>query len=144
MKQKLIPGVISGLIIGIIGAMLWAVITVAAEYQIGYMSIAIGIVVGWTIRIFGNGTDQIFGFWGAAISLFSILLGNFLSIIGFIANFAGLGYIETLSLVDYREVLKLTKESFQPIDFLFYGLAIFAGYMFSFRKITEKKITELE
>lgn len=143
MEQKLIPGIVTGLIVGIIGAVLWGVITVATGFQIGYMALAIGAGVGLTIRKFGNGIDSIFGFWGAGIALFSVLLGNFLSIIGFIANSEGLGYIETLFRFDYSYLPAVLGETFSIIDLVFYGIAIFEGYKFSFRLITEKRIMEL-
>jgi len=143
MEQNLVSGILSGLIVGILGAILWGIITVATGFQIGYMAIAIGAGVGLAIRKLGNGIDNIFGFWGAGISLFSVLLGNFLSIIGFIANAEGLGYFETLTLLDYNYVPELLAETFSIIDLVFYGIAIYEGYRFSFRLITEKSIQEI-
>ena len=144
LEQRLIPGIISGLIVGILGAILWGVITIATNFQIGYMAIAIGAGVGLTIRKFGNGIDLIFGIWGAIVSLFSVLLGNILSIIGFIANSEGLGYMETLIIFDYSYLPEIMAETFSIIDLLFYGIALFEGYKFSFRLITEKTISELK
>ena len=140
MEQNLMSGIVSGLIVGIAGAILWGIITVVTGFQIGYMALAIGAGVGFTIRKFGNGIDHFFGYWGAGISLFSVLLGNFLSIIGFIANSEGLGYFETLFVFDYNYLPQVMKETFGLIDLLFYGIAMFEGYKFSFRKITEQKI----
>ena len=143
MEQRIISGILSGIIVGVFGAILWGIITVVTGFQIGYMAIAIGAGVGMTIRKFGNGIDPIFGYWGAGISLFSVLLGNFLSIIGFIANSEGLGYFETLLLFDYNYLPQVMGATFGIIDLVFYGIAIFEGYTFSFRKITEKIIIEL-
>jgi hypothetical protein len=143
-EQKLMRGILSGLIVGIIGAILWGMITVAVKFQIGYMALAIGGIVGLTIGKFGNGIDPIFGFWGAGIALFSVILGNFLSIIGFIATSEGLGYVETLLLFNYRYLPQVMGEAFSAIDLLFYGIAVFEGYKLSFRKFTEKKIMELK
>lgn len=143
MEQRPIPGFVAGLAAGIIGAVLWGVITVVTGYQIGYMALAIGAVVGLAIRKFGNGIDAAFGVMGGAIALFSVLLGNFLSIIGFIANAEGLGYIETLLLFNYSYLPDIMMETFSVIDLLFYGIAIYEGYKFSFRVISEKKILEL-
>ena len=143
MEQKLLPGVVAGLIVGLIGAVIWGVITVATGYQIGYMAIAIGAGVGITIRKFGNGVESVFGYWGAGISLLSCILGNFFSIIGFIANEGGLGYLETLAIFDYSLLPDIMAETFSLIDLLFYGFAIYEGYKFSFRVITEQNIMEL-
>ena len=144
LEQRLLPGVISGLVIGLLGAILWGVITVATGFQIGYMAIAIGAGVGLVVRKFGNGIDPIFGFWGAGISLFSVLFGNFLSIIGFIANSEGLGYLETLTRFDYSFLPALMSETFSIIDLVFYGIALYEGYKFSFRVITRKTLFELK
>lgn len=143
MEQKLIPGILSGLVVGLLGAILWGIITVSTGYQIGYMAIAIGAGIGFTIRKMGNGIDNIFGFCGAGISLLSVLLGNFLSIIGFIANAEGLGYIETLLRFDFAYLPTIMADAFSTMDFLFYGFAIFEGYKFSFRVITEKSLQEI-
>lgn len=142
-EQKLVPGVIAGVIVGILGAILWAMITVATEYQIGYMALAIGAGVGLAIRNVGNGIDPIFGYWGAGIALFSVLLGNCLGIIGFVANIEGLDYMEALVRFDYSYLPELLGETFGVIDLVFYGIAIYEGYKFSFRVITEKDLMEL-
>lgn len=136
-EQQLPLGLLAGLGAAVIGAVLWAAITVITEFQIGYMAVAIGFMVGYAIRYAGKGMDRIFGISGAALSLFGCLLGNFLSIIGFAANQYGLGYIETLGMVDLDKIPGLMLETFNPIDFLFYGIAIYEGYRFSFRVVSD-------
>ena len=144
MEQKLFTGIISGLIVGLIGAILWGLITVVTRFQIGYMAVAIGAGVGLTIRKTGNGIDPIFGYCGAVISLLSVLLGNFLSVVGFIANAQGLGYIEVLTRFNYSYLPEVMGETFSFIDILFYGLAVFEGYKFSFRLITAKALAGMK
>ncbi len=140
LEQRLIPGILAGIIVGFIGAIAWGALTVATNYQIGYMAVAIGAGVGFAIRKFGNGIEKIFGFWGAGIALLSVFIGNFLSIIGFIANEENLGYIETLVEFDYAYFPALMKATFRGMDLLFYGIAVYEGYHFSFRKITEEDL----
>ncbi len=143
-EQNYPKALITGLIVGIAGAILWATITVATEYQIGYMAIAIGAGVGLSMRYIGKGIDQIFGITGALIAIFSCLLGNFFSMIGFAANQEGLGYLEVLGLIDYSLVPSLMIEAFSPIDLFFYAIAAYEGYKFSFRAFTEKDLYNLE
>jgi hypothetical protein len=143
-EQNLSLGIISGIIVGLVGSLLWALITVVTEYQIGYMAVAIGIGVGFAIRTFGKGLTQVFGFWGAGISLISCLLGNVLSIFGFVANYAGVSYLEAFTTMDYAMIPEIMAESFSVMDLLFYGLAIYTGYRFSFRKITNEDIQQLQ
>jgi len=143
-EQELPKAILTGIIVGIIGALLWGTITVVTGYQIGYMAIAIGAAVGFSMRFVGKGIDQIFGISGGIIALLSCVLGNFFSIIGFIANAEGLGYFETLNLFDYSQLIPIMSETFSGMDLLFYGFVAYEGYKFSFRTFTEKDLYELE
>jgi hypothetical protein len=143
MEQNLTAGIVSGLVVGVIGAILWGVLTVLTGFQIGYMALAVGAGVGLVIRKFGNGVEPVFGYLGAGIALLSVIFGNFLSIIGFFANAEGLGYLETLFNFDYSYLPDLMAETFSLIDLLFYGMAVYEGYRFSFRLITQKSLQEL-
>ena len=143
-EQDYPKALITGLIVGILGAILWGVITVTTGYQIGYMAIAIGAGVGFSIRIAGKGIEQIFGLTGAIIAVFSCVLGNFFSIVGYIADLESLGYIETLELIDYSQLIPMMTETFSFMDLIFYGFAAYEGYKFAFRSFTEKEIYELE
>ena len=140
LEQNLPLGLIAGFLAAIIGAVLWGVITVTTEYQIGFMAIAVGAIVGVTIRNVGRGIDQVFGIWGGIISLFGVLLGNYFSIIGFTANYIGAGYFETMALLDIGTVIEVLVEDFDIMTILFLGFAVYEGYRFSFRKITGKDL----
>lgn len=141
-QQNLSGAIAAGIAGSVIGAVLWAAITVATQYQIGYMAIAVGFLVGFMVRYFGRGLDNIYGIIGAGFALLGCVLGNFFSIIGFVAASEGLGYMETLNLIDYSLVPQIMLESFNPMDILFYGFALYEGFRFSFRQITEEEIAE--
>lgn len=143
-EQNFTKALITGIVTGLIGALLWGAITVITEFQIGYMAIAIGAGVGFSMGYIGKGLDQIFGITGGIIALLSCLLGNFFSIIGFIANSQDLGFFEALLIFDYGQLIPIMSETFSPIDLLFYGIAAFAGYKYAFRKFTQEELMELE
>ncbi|WP_053992612.1 hypothetical protein [Mangrovimonas sp. TPBH4] len=143
-EQDYSKALVSGIIVGLIGAFLWGAITVSTGYQIGYMALAIGAGVGLSMRYTGKGIDKLFGITGGIIALLSCLLGNFLSIVGFLAEAENLGYMETLSLINYSELLPIMVETFSPIDLLFYAIAAAEGYKLSFRALTEKELHEIE
>lgn len=142
LEQNLPFAIISGIAAALVAAVLWAVVTVATQYQIGFMAIVVGLMVGYTIRYTGKGIDKTFGIIGAALALFGCVLGNFLSLIGFFANAEGLGYMEAMGMIDFALVPEIMIETFNPMDLLFYGLAVYEGYQFSFRKITEQEIVQ--
>ena len=132
-EQNLPLGILAGLGAAVIGAVVWAAITVATEYQIGYMAIAVGFIVGFAMRTLGKGVDQIYGIIGGVLALFGCVLGNFFSMIGFVAKSENLGYFDTFSMIDYSIVPSVMIDAFSPLDILFYGLAIYQGYKISFR-----------
>lgn len=142
LQQNLTFGLFAGLLAALVGAIAWAALTVATGYQIGYMAIAVGFIVGYSIKFAGRGVDKIYGIMGAVFALFGCLLGNFLSIIGFVANAEGVGFFQVLTLLDYSYLPEIMMETFSPIDLLFYGIALYEGYKFSFRNITEEELIE--
>ncbi len=139
-EQNLPLGMGAGFAAALAGGALWAFITVATGYQIGYMALAVGFMVGFAVRVAGKGFDQVFGFGGAALALLGCLLGNFFSIVGFVADAQGLGFFETLSVLDFSLIPEIMGESFDPMDLLFYGIAVYTGYQLSFRQVTEEEL----
>lgn len=141
-EQDLALGILGGLIGGGIGAILWSVITYATEYQIGWMAVGVGFLVGFGIKLLGKGIDKIFGIVGGVISLFSVLFGNFLVSLGFLAKALEIGYIDVIFGFNYSMAIELMVATFSPIDVLFYAIAVYEGYRFSFRKITRAELLD--
>lgn len=143
-EQNLPAAIFAGIFIGVLAAFGWAAITVITEFQIGLVAIAIGLAVGFGMRFFGKGIDQIFGISGGIIALISCILGNLFSILGFIAINEDLGFFETFINFDFSYSFELLAETASPMDLIFYGIAAFEGYKFSFRQFTSKELHDLE
>jgi hypothetical protein len=144
LEQNLPFAVIFGSVAAIVGAALWAAITVATEYQIGYMALGVGALVGVAVRFSGKGIDQVFGIVGAALSLAGCVFGNFLSIVGMIAKEYSLNFFDVFSNFQFNMITQVMTETFTPMDILFYGLAVYTGFKLSIRKITEKALMDMK
>lgn len=142
--QDFYYAIVGGLLAALIGAIIWAVVTVATQFQIGYMAIGVGLLVGLSVRFFGAGIDKKFGYLGAVLSLLGCLLGNLFSQVGFIAQEQSLGYFETLTYLNPGLIIDILVESFSPMDLLFYGIAVYEGYKFAFRKVSVEEIKKLQ
>lgn len=142
-QQDLVYAIIGGLAASMAGALLWAVITVATNYQIGYMALAVGLLVGFSVRFFGAGIDQVFGIVGAFFALLGCVLGNLLSQVGFIADAESLGYVDVLTFLNWDMIVAIFTESFSIMDLVFYGIAAYEGYKFAFRPIPEEQVNEI-
>ena len=145
-QQNLAAGFVGGLIAAVICAIIWAAITVATDMQIGWMAIGVGFLVGFSVRALGKGFEKRFGYVGAGLSLFGCLLGNFFAIVALISREASTSIPEILLVFVNNPGLipQMMQETFQPMDLLFYGLALYEGYRLSFRQITQADITGLK
>ncbi len=139
-EQNFPMAVVAGTIGALVGAALWAWVTVLADAQIGWMAIAVGFLVGLAVRIFGKGLDKAFGIVGAALSLLGCVVGNVFAICGIVASGGEVGFFELLQ--NTALIKELFQASFHPMDLLFYGIATFMGYRTSFRRLTMEELGE--
>ena len=138
-EQRLPMGILGGIIAALVGAAIWAGVTVATKYQIGWMAVGVGFLVGYTVRALGRGISKSFGYIGGACALIGCLLGNLFSSCGFISIQESLPFFRVVyAVITQPSVIgELLAATFSPMDLLFYGIAVAEGYKFSFRQITE-------
>jgi hypothetical protein len=123
-----------GLGAAILGAAAWAVVTVVTQMELGIMAVAIGFLVGWAIRELGKGTDQKFGYLGAACGLLGCVLGNALSAIAIFSQSRNLPFLQVVANLNPAFLTSLMSAFFSPMDLLFYAIAIYEAYKFSLRR----------
>lgn len=143
-QQNLPMAVLGGAIAAIVSAAIWAAITVSTHYQIGIVAIGVGFVVGYAVRMMGKGLSPAYGVVGALFALLGCVLGNFLSLVGFISIEEGMGYFEVLRMIDYALVPQLMIDTFHPMDALFYAIALYAGYRYSFHQVPEEQLAGIQ
>jgi hypothetical protein len=130
-KPNLALGCMGGLLAAGLGAALWTIISLITHYQIGWMAVGVGFLVGFLVRVFGRGNSPTFGVIGAALALSGCLLGNYLMIGILSARELGIPTIKLLA--DVGVMIALLKVFFHPMDILFYLIALYEGFRFSFK-----------
>jgi hypothetical protein len=126
-----LPGaLLAGVVAAIAGAVLWALITVQSQMQIGFMAIGVGFLVGWAVRRFGRGYEPVYAVLGGAFALLGCLLGNLLSACASLAASQGKSVFDVLGPVlgDAGLVSRLMQATFAPMDLLFYAIAVYEGF----------------
>lgn len=141
-EQNFPLGTSAGLAAAVIGAVIWAVITVVTEYQIGWMAVGVGFLVGIAVRQFGKGMSMKFGIAGALLAFLGCVLGNLFSVCGFIGAQEGMSPLAVLFQIDFAVAIELLKATFSPMDLLFYGIAVYEGYQLSFRQLTQEELIQ--
>ena len=129
-QPNLLMGLIGGVIAMLLSAIAWGAITYLTEYQIGWMSIGVGFLVGIAIRFFGKGKTMIFGISGAILALIGCLLGNLLFYSGMIAREEGVSFLNVFFLLLFNPVatIEIFTVAFEFMDIFFYALAAYAGF----------------
>jgi phosphate/sulfate permease len=139
-QQNFVAGLFAGAVAALVGAVIWAVITDVTGYQIGFMAIGVGFIVGYAVRVAGKGIDQSFAIMGAVLALLGCVVGNALAVLGIVANQENMRYSELWSRIDLPTMGNLMAATFSPMDLLFYAIAIYEGYKLSFRQVTDDEL----
>lgn len=129
-QPNLFMGLIGGVIAMLVGALVWGVITYVTEYQIGWMAIGVGFLVGIAIRFFGRGKTIAFGVSGAVLALIGCLLGNLMFYAGAIAQEESMSFLEVffLLLLNPAATLEIFTLAFDFRDIFFYAIAAYVGF----------------
>jgi hypothetical protein len=132
-RGNLAAGIVGGTGAAIVGAIAWAVITVLTKAQIGFMAIAVGLLVAWAVRTLGKGETQPFAVVGAVLALLGCALGNLLSACAFLADAQSMSLTSVLGRVAGDPALagSLMSASFDGMDLVFYAIAAYEGYKFA-------------
>jgi hypothetical protein len=131
MKHNLILAVIAGAVSCAVSAAIWAGVTIATEYQIGWMAVGVGFLVGYSVRFLGQGESMIYGVIGAFFAVMGCALGNLFSMLGFMAQAESLAMMDVITTFDYSLSFDVLTATFEPMDALFYGIALYEGFKFA-------------
>lgn len=144
-EQNLGMGILGGVLGAAIGAGLWAAITAMLEgRQIGFMAIGVGFLTGFGVRYLGKGMDPIFGVVGAVLSLAGCVAGNLLAVMLYASMHNNIPFAAIAAHMTPDRAWMILVDTFSPIDLLFYGLAVYFGYRYSFHSISHAELESLK
>ncbi len=135
-EERFGPAVLAGAGAALAGAAGWALLSAVTGYQIGFMAIGAGVAVALVVRLVGRGVSSRFGLVGAGFALAVCLVGNLMAIVAIGSRQEGIPVLELVSILTPAVVVDVMIETFHSVDLLFYGLALYYGFNFSFRELT--------
>lgn len=68
------------------------------------------------------------------------MLGNVLTITYYVAVNQEMAYMDILTQLNYPIIVEMLTATFEIIDVLFYGLAMYFGYSYAFRQISREDV----
>ena len=135
-QQQLPFATLAGFVGALIGTAIWLGFTVAVKIQIGWMAVAVGLIVGVMVRHTGQGFDRVFGLMAAVVSLAGCAMGTLLAGCWLLS-------IESEELFFADLVLSLTpglvtailQAMLSTTNLVFGGVAVIAAYWISIRRL---------
>ena len=128
--SNFIMGLIGGGVAMLVSAAIWGAVTYFTEYQIGWMAIGVGFLVGIAVKFFGKGKTPIYGISSAVLALIGCVLGNLIFYSGFIAREQGASFLEVFFyfLLTPAALIEVFSVAFEFMDIIFYGIAAWVGF----------------
>jgi len=126
--------VAGGLAAALLGAVIWAAITVITNMEVGYVVVGIAFMVGWAVKTFGRGSETAYGIVGALCTIFGIVAGKVFTLVWLVASANSLPIIDVVSKMDWSKAANVIGTNLGPIDFIFAALALSLGFKYSKRK----------
>jgi hypothetical protein len=127
-RTNIIGAIVAGALGAVISAAIWGAIVAFTGWQVGFLAIGVGIIVGAAVRFGGRGANFIFGVIAALFALGGTVLGNFFAVAEFVSQFRGLTFFEMFSPDEIPFVINGFTRNFEIIDLLFYGLAVYTAF----------------
>jgi hypothetical protein len=131
-------GLLGGIIAAIIGAVIWMGFAVTAGsllhvIPIGIMAIVVGALVGFTIRILGNGRGLIFGLMGALLAFLGCLGGEVLTVVQQSTG-PSLVFVDAMKAVDLTQLVPTIFSKMDVMTYIAYGVSVYEGFTISRQK----------
>jgi hypothetical protein len=135
-SAALLPGLAGGIVAAIVGGVVWGLIVILTEYEVGFVAWGIGFLAGFLVVRFAGGRKGV-PLQAIAIvsSLVGIVLGKYISYVYFLKEAVreqiseeaadSIGYFDTDVMSAFREDFS---NVFGGFDLLWAGLAIFTAW----------------
>ena len=140
-EQSLAMGIFAGFFAAIAGAATWGLVTAYTGYQIGYMAIGVGFLVGFAVRVAGKGIDPSFGVVSAVLSLLGCVLGNLWTMTYFLAANQGVPFLKAVAQLNPDIAVNIMVSTFNYMDILYYGLALYFGFKYGFKHVSDEELS---
>jgi hypothetical protein len=125
--------IMGGLAAAVLGALLWMVVQVTLNLQVGYVALAIGAMVGLAIRGLGHSSNPVYGILGAVLTLAGCLGGEILSNL-YAASSAQQSMLSLAESTNYVATIQNIFSKMDVIGYVIYAIGIFEGYKLSLVK----------
>jgi len=124
---------IAGFVMAVLCAVIWLAINLITGWHSAFSSLAVAAVVGYSIRLSGQGPYFFYGVLGIVFTLLSCLMGE----IGVSLQLATTPFFDFYGVLTHVDIIAMSSAiigELSPVMALVYGIASFEAYMLSIQK----------
>lgn len=143
-EQAFLNGIAGGVIAAVISAGIWGGIAVGTGYSYSLVAIGVGIFVGWLVQKMGKGLDVKFSIVASVFAIVGCAFGNVAAAMFFAMSDEGLAFSEVAWVIFSPQIIfEILSDTLQPMDLLFWLVAVAAAWQTAKRKLTEEQAIAL-
>jgi hypothetical protein len=135
-KQDRARGTLSGIGAFLIGTTVWAEVVQLTGYKLDWMALAVGLIIGYAIRLFGKSVEPApFGYIAGILAFFSSVIGNLLTACIMFSHIKKVPFFSLLSHLNPTTAFFFLRAVIGPFDVIFCIGAVLLAYYFSFKQL---------
>ncbi|MNS22277.1 hypothetical protein D3C71_994410 [compost metagenome] len=119
--NNLVLPILGALIAAVLGAVLWTVVGVSTDREVGYVALGVGALTGFAVQLLTNRrTTRVHQIIAVITSIIGVLLGKYF----LFAYAVNDGYDGIFDSYTFKMFQELSGEIFDAMDILFLALAV--------------------
>ena len=134
-EQSLTNAIVVGVMASVFAAIAWASIVIGTGFQVSWIAVGIGFIVGKSVWLAGRGVREVFGIIGSGCAGFSIVLGQYLVVVYIVSEMKDLSIMTVIFSLNPIEIIGKIIGSWSIFDMLFVVCALGAGFICSYKSV---------
>ncbi|WP_068614935.1 hypothetical protein [Paenibacillus tuaregi] len=123
--QNLVLSILGALVAAVLGAVLWTVVGVSTEREVGYVALGVGALTGFAVQLLARKrTSRAHQIIAVIASIIGVLLGKYL-LFAYIGNDGMDGMFDSNTFNAFKE---MSGDIFDAMDILFLALAVIPAW----------------
>jgi hypothetical protein len=139
-EADFVRGLLYSTVAALAAAVGWAAFAVLTTSMWAPVAVGVGAAVGYGMLKGGKGTTPTFGVAAAGLAVVAIVVGNSWAACGFLARANHLSVFQLIRTLPLSAYVGLTMETFELMDVLFYGLAVYWAYRAGVRQVSDAEL----
>ncbi len=136
-KQHYQFALVGGTFGAALGVALWLGVSMTAHVEAEWIAIGVGLLAGGSVRLCGQGYDRVFGALGALLTAIGCFAGTLVAGCHFVAlQTEGATVFDAISTLTPTMTREIFMATFDPVDGVFYGIAVVLGFRISYRRLS--------